>query len=193
MPRNATVVVQAYDPEWPRTFERIRAHVWPVVQHAAMSMEHVGSTSVPGLSAKPVIDACIVVASRRDIPHVVKALARIGYVHRGDLGVPDREAFKATTTDFPKHRLYASHRGSLSLRNHIGFRDYLRAHPDASLEYGRLKESLARQFPDDIDSYIAGKTEFVLNILRQLGLTSAELEAIRAINQREALARPRRA
>jgi GrpB-like predicted nucleotidyltransferase (UPF0157 family) len=185
------VVVKAYDPDWPRMFERIHAHVWPAVQHAAMSLEHVGSTSVPGLSAKPVIDACIVVASRRDIPHVVKALAKIGYVHRGDLGVPDREAFKTATTEFPRHRLYASHRGSLSLRNHLGFRDYLRDHPDSALEYGKLKESLATQFPDDIDSYIAGKTEFVLNILREIGLTSEELEAIRAINQREALARPR--
>ena len=68
------VEVRAYDPEWPRTFEGIRANVWPAIQHAAMSLEHVGSTSVPGLRAKPVIDACIVVASRRDIPHVVKAL-----------------------------------------------------------------------------------------------------------------------
>ena len=72
------VEVSAYDPEWPRTFERIRAFVWPAVQHAAMSLEHVGSTSVPGLRAKPVVDACIVVASRRDIPHVVKALTKLG-------------------------------------------------------------------------------------------------------------------
>ena len=75
MPR---VVITPYDPEWPRLFERIHAHVWPAVQHAAMSLEHVGSTAVPGLSAKPVVDACIVVASPRDIPYVVKALGTIG-------------------------------------------------------------------------------------------------------------------
>ncbi len=100
------VVVTAYDPEWPRTFERIRAHVWPAVRHAAMSIEHVGSTSVPGLRAKPVIDACIVVASRRDIPHVVKGLTKVGYLHRGDLGVPGREAFKTTgsTAEAPSLR-----------------------------------------------------------------------------------------
>jgi GrpB-like predicted nucleotidyltransferase (UPF0157 family) len=183
------VELKAYDPEWPRTFERIRARVWPAVQHAAMSLEHVGSTSVPGLRAKPVIDACIVVASRRDIPHVVKALATIGFVHRGDLGVPYREAFKPPPA-LPKHHLYASHRGSLSLKNHLGLRDYLRAHPNAAREYGDLKEALARRFPEDIDSYIAGKTEFILGILRQIGITDEELATIRRLNRMENLARP---
>ena len=183
------VEVRPYDPEWPRTFERIRARVWPVVQHAAMSLEHVGSTSVPGLCAKPVIDACIVVASRRDIPHVVKALTKIGYTHRGDLGVPDREAFKYRAS-LPKHRLYASHRGSLSSRNHLGLRDYLRAQPEVATEYGDLKEMLAKRFPEDIDSYIAGKTEFIIAILRRIGFTDDELAVIRSINQPDGLPRP---
>jgi GrpB-like predicted nucleotidyltransferase (UPF0157 family) len=183
------VEVTAYDPEWPRTFERIRAFVWPAVQYAAMSLEHVGSTSVPGLRAKPVIDACIVVASRRDIPHVVKALTNLGYVHRGDLGVPDREAF-GHPASLPKHHLYASHRGSLSLKNHLGLRDYLRAHPGAASEYGDLKDTLAKRFAEDVDGYIAGKTDFILGILRNIGLTDEELAAIRGINQLENLARP---
>ncbi len=182
------VEVRAYDPEWPRTFERIRADVWPAIQHAAMSVEHVGSTSVPGLRAKPVIDACIVVASRRDIPHVVKALTKIGYVHRGDLGVPDREAFTHPAA-FPKHHLYASHRGSVSLKNHLGLRDYLRAHPETALAYGDLKESLARQFPEDIDNYIAGKSEFILGVLKQVGLPDEDLAEITRINQPDSLAR----
>jgi GrpB-like predicted nucleotidyltransferase (UPF0157 family) len=183
------VEVKAYDPEWPRTFDRIRAIVWPAVQHAALAFEHVGSTSVPGLRAKPVIDACIVVASRRDIPHVVKALTMLGYVHRGELGVPDREAFRQPAS-LPKHHLYASHRGSLSLKNHLGLRDYLRAHPETANEYGDLKATLAGRFPEDIDAYIAGKTEFILGILRKVGFTNEEIAAIRSINQPDALARP---
>jgi len=180
------VEVEAYNVEWPQTFERIRRFAWPAVRHAAMSLEHVGSTSVPGLRAKPAVDACIVVASRRDIPHVVKALSKLGYIHRGDLGVPDREAFERPPS-LPKHHLYASHRGSLSLRNHLGLRDYLRAHPEAANEYGDLKESLARRFSEDIDGYIAGKTEFILAILRKIGFTDEELAAIRSINQRSPL------
>lgn len=184
MPR---VNVTPYDSEWPHAFERIRSFVWPRVQHAALALEHVGSTSVPGLDAKPVIDACIVVASPRDLPHVVKALAAIGYVHRGDQGVPDREAFAAPgSPSLPKHHLYASPRASLSVRNHLGLRDYLRARPDAAREYGDLKASLAERFPDDMDSYAAGKTEFILRILEEVGLTPVELAAIRAANELKA-------
>lgn len=180
----SAVALRAYDPEWPLAFERIRAHVWPAVQHAAMRMEHVGSTSVPGLRAKPVIDACIVVASTRDIPYVVKGLATLGYVHRGDLGVPDREAFRPPA-GLPQHHLYASPRGSLSLRNQLGLRDHLRTHPDAARAYCDLKRQLAKRFPKDIDRYVAGKTEFILGILREIGFTGDELAAIRRINAPE--------
>lgn len=184
------VDVRPYDAEWPRTFEGLYSYVWPAVQHASIAMEHVGSTSVPGLAAKPIVDACIIVASPRDIPHVVKALSGIGYVHRGDLGVPEREAFKHPPS-LPKHHLYASPRSSLSLKNQLGLRDYLRSHPAAAQEYGSLKQALAKRFPEDIDGYIAGKTEFILGILRQVGLTDTELAAIGNINTIDALARPR--
>lgn len=184
----ARVEVVPYDEEWPRIFERIRARVWPAVQHAALRMEHVGSTSVPGLHAKPVVDICIVVASRRDVPFVIKGLATVGYTHRGELGVPEREAF-ARPEPHPRHHLYVSHREALSLRNQLGVRDYLRSHPEAAKEYGALKVSLARKFPEDIDSYIAGKTDFILGILEHLGFTGFELAQIAEINRLENLRR----
>ena len=176
------VQVVEYDAEWPAIFEQVRAYVWPAVSGIALSVEHVGSTSVQGLSAKPVIDACIVVASREDVPACIERLAGIGYVHRGNLDVPDREAFHRPD-HLPVHHLYLSPRDSLSLKNHLGFRDYLRSHPDAAREYGELKASLARRFPADMDSYIAGKTEFILRILGAIGLDDDELAAIRRINQ----------
>jgi GrpB-like predicted nucleotidyltransferase (UPF0157 family) len=183
------VHVVDYDPEWPRTFERIRSYVWPAVQDVAIGVEHVGSTAVPGLLAKPVIDACIVVTSGREIPECIDRLASIGYVHRGNLGVPDREAFRQPE-ELPKHHLYLSPRESLSLKNHLGFRDHLRTHPEAAREYGDLKASLARRFPTDMDSYIDGKTDFVLRILAAIGLSEKELAAIRSINQMDNLVQP---
>ena len=176
------VQVIDYDPEWPRIFERVRSYVWPAVRDIALSVEHVGSTSVPGLRAKPVIDACIVVASSKDVPACIERLASIGYVHRGNLGVPEREAFHHPDA-LPKHHLYLSPRESLSLKNHLGLRDYLRSHPEAAREYGDVKAELARRFPADIDSYIVGKTEFILGILGAIGFSEAELAAIRGINE----------
>ena len=183
------VEVIDYNPEWPGDFETIRSLVWPAVRDVALNLEHVGSTAVPGLSAKPVVDACIVVASRAAVPGAIAALASIGYLHRGNLGVPDREAFQRPAP-LPRHHLYVSPRDSLSLKTQLGFRDFLRAHPDAARQYGDLKAALARRFPEDIDRYLAGKTAFVLGILERIGLSKDELAEIARINQLENLVRP---
>lgn len=185
------VVVVDYDPDWPARFEELRSLIWPAICDVALSVEHVGSTAVPGLRAKPVIDACIVVATRELVRPAVGRVESLGYVHRGTLGVPDREAFKRPD-HLARHHLYLSPRGAVSLRNQVGVRDYLRAHPAVAQEYGRLKSDLARRFPDDIDQYIDGKTEFILGILRTIGFTESEMAGIRDINRLENLRRPSR-
>ena len=81
---NRTVVVD-YDEEWPRRFEKLRARIWPVVPDVAIRIEHVGSTSVPGLAAKPIIDMTVVVGGRTDVPLTITRLATLGYRHRGNL------------------------------------------------------------------------------------------------------------
>jgi len=183
------VQVVEYDPDWPGIFEQVRSYVWPAVRDIALKVEHVGSTSVPGLRAKPVIDACLVVASREDVPICIERLAKIGYVHRGNLGVPEREAFRRPD-ELPRHHLYLSPRESLGLKNHLGFRDYLRSHLEAAREYGELKASLALRFPADMDSYVIGKTDFILRILEEIGFSEEELAEIRRINQMDNLVRP---
>lgn len=184
------VVVVEYNEEWPKTFERLRARIWPAVSDLALAVEHVGSTAIPGLAAKPIIDLCVVVQSRADVPLVIERLAQLGYVHSGDLGVPDREAFRQSQ-GLPRHHLYLSPRDSLSLKNHLALRDYLRANPDGVTSYGLLKRQLAEQFPDDIDSYIEGKTAFILEILRGLGFTEGELAALEEINRMDNIVRPK--
>ncbi len=183
------VQVVEYDPEWPVIFERVRAYAWPAVRDVALAVEHVGSTAVEGLKAKPVIDACIVVAAKKDVPTCIERLARIGYVHRGDLGVPGRESFRPPDR-LPRHHLYLSPSDSLSLRNHLGLRDYLRVHPEAAREYGELKSKLARRFPEDMGRYIRGKTAFILRVLAESGLTEDELAEIRRINRMGNVVRP---
>jgi len=170
-----------YDPAWPDHFERLRAHVWPGLQEFALSIEHVGSTSVPGLAAKPIIDMTVVVKSRADVRRAIARLATLGYVHRGDLGIKEREAFYAPA-GLPAHHLYVCPADSLALRNHLALRDYLRAHPDVAREYGALKRQLAEAFHDDIDAYVAGKTAFIVDVLREAGLSPEQLALIEEEN-----------
>lgn len=124
-----------------------------------------------------VVDACIVVSEKKSISHCIDRLAAVGCVHRGNQGVIEREAFRGPGR-FPKHHFYVSPSDSPSPKNHLVFRDYLRANPDAAQEYGALKTSLAVRFPDDVDRYISGKTDFILRILRVAGLEENEIECI---------------
>ena len=179
------IVVVDYDPAWPATFEDLRARVWTVVGDCARTIEHIGSTSVPGLAAKPIIDMSVVVPSAVDVPRAVARLATLGYVHRGNLGIEGREAF-GNPAELPAHHLYVCPVGSLGLLNPLAVRDYLRGHPAVARAYGELKKALAVKFPADIDSYVDGKTDLILCILREMGFSSDQLEAIERMNRKPA-------
>lgn len=178
-----SIVVVDYDPSWPATFERLRQRIWPAVSDVATAVEHVGSTSVPGLAAKPVIDMTMAVPAASDVPVAIGRLAALDYIHRGNLGVDGRAAFQSPGM-LPRHHLYLCPHDSLAFRNHVSVRDYLRAHPEAATRYGELKRRLARQHAEDSEAYVAGKTDFLLEILGAAGLSVGELEAIARINQR---------
>jgi GrpB-like predicted nucleotidyltransferase (UPF0157 family) len=178
-----TVVVVEYDLEWPRRFDDLRARIWPAVAGVADRIEHVGSTSVPGLKAKPIIDMTIVVRRRADVVPAIDCLATLGYRHLGNLDIEDREAFQHPA-GLPRHHLYVCPEGTIGIVNQLAVRDYLRAHPDVARRYGELKQRLATQFPNDIDSYVFGKTDFVLDVLRSAGLSDAELTSIESVNRR---------
>lgn len=176
-----SIEVVDYDPAWPDLFERLRSFVWPAVEEVALAIEHVGSTSVPGLAAKPIIDMTVVVKAGDDVPRAIAGLATLGYVHRGDLGIQGREAFEAPA-GLPDHHLYVCPAGALALRNHLAVRDYLRAHPEAARAYGALKRRLAGAFEDDIERYVAGKTAFIVGILREAGFSPEEVGSIEEEN-----------
>jgi GrpB-like predicted nucleotidyltransferase (UPF0157 family) len=178
-----TVVVVDYDEDWPQQFEKLRARVWPVVVDVAVRIEHVGSTSVPGLAAKPIIDMTVVVAGRGDVPLAIERLTTLGYCHRGNLGIEDREAFDHAV-DLPRHNLYVCPEGSIGLVNQLAVREYLRAQPDAARQYGELKKRLASHFHNDIESYVFGKTDLILDVLRRAGLTEEQLASIEQVNRR---------
>ena len=122
---SSAIQVVDHGRDWPRTFLRLRHWIWPSVSDVAIAIEHVGSTAVPGMAAKPVIDMDVVIASRTNLPSIVSRLGSLGYQHRGDLGIADREAFLAPRNQ-PAHHLYLCVENSLALKNHLAVRDYLR-------------------------------------------------------------------
>jgi GrpB-like predicted nucleotidyltransferase (UPF0157 family) len=176
------ITVVDYDPIWPSTFNELKSTIWPAISDIARAIEHVGSTSVPGLAAKPNIDITIVVKDISGLEQVIGRLATIGYRHGGDQGIPGREAFKRPENT-PRHNLYAAVEGDLGLRNHLAIRDHLRRNSDSANTYGALKKQLAEKFTD-IDDYVEGKTEFLLGILVQEGIQEEELQTIRDLNRK---------
>lgn len=169
--RTQKVIVLPYDKAWPSAFKKIRLELEAVLGDLTIGIEHVGSTSVEGLSAKPCIDIDVIIRDYSSFDAVVQKLATIGYTHEGDLGIKDREAF--TYTDKPhllKHHLYVCPQDSQELRRHITFRDFLRNNPEAAKKYGQTKEQAALLFPDDIDGYIKYKTPCIEELYKRCGL-----------------------
>jgi GrpB-like predicted nucleotidyltransferase (UPF0157 family) len=173
------IVVADYDPEWPARFERISALVGPAVQGVAVRIDHVGSTSVPGLAAKPIIDMDVVVASEAGVRPAIDRLATVGYRWRGDLGIAGRQAFAYTgNQDLPAHHLYVVVENSKAHIDHWLLRDVLRDDPDARARYAELKQQNVETADGDMDVYVAAKASFVADLLRRAraerGLPEAE-------------------
>lgn len=178
----ATIRIVAYDPLWSRIFGYLQARIWHQVAHHVQSIVHVGSTSVPRMAAKPIIDMDIVVADQSQLAPVIALLAPLGYHHLGDLGITGREAF-SRPAGFPNHNVYLCPQGSLGLRNHLAVRDYLRATPTAVAAYSALKQRLAADVGHDWRAYVAGKSDFISAILANQGLNTDDIAAIHQSNQ----------
>ena len=169
--RTAKVTVLPYDEGWRSDFEKIKNELENAIGDMVIAIEHVGSTSVQGMSAKPCIDIDVVIKDYSVFDIIVSKLADIGYIHEGDLGIKDREAFKYTDKPhLQSHHLYVCPQYSAELHRHITFRDYLRTHPEAVNEYSKVKEKAAQLFPDDIDSYIEFKSPCIAKLYKLCGL-----------------------
>lgn len=169
--KTKSVTVVPYDPYWPEAFDVIRKELEAILGKMALEIHHVGSISVPGLSAKPIIDIDVEIPSYDLFPQVVAKLEEAGYRHEGNLGIPDREAFcYEHKPHLQKHHLYVCPSDSKELYRHIIFRDYLRSHPKAAQQYGAAKTEAARLCPDSIDDYISHKSACIKTIYCLCGL-----------------------
>ena len=164
------VTVVPYNEQWKTDFETIKKQILLVAEDLIIAVEHIGSTAVEGLASKPIIDIDIVIKDYSVFDTLVERLATLGYIHEGNLGIEDREAFDYKgNVDLPKHHLYVCPEFSAELHRHIAFRDYLRNNPDSVFEYSKVKTEGAIKFPDSIDDYIAYKSPCIERIYKKCG------------------------
>lgn len=169
--RTQKVIVLPYDRAWKIDFEKIKKEIEEGIGDLIVGIEHVGSTAVEGMSAKPCIDLDVIIKDDTVFEAVVSGLKRIGYIHEGDLGIKGREAFRYSgKPHLQAHHLYVCPQDSEELHRHIVFRDFLRSEPQAVKKYSQVKETAARLFPDDIDRYIAYKAPCIEELYRLCGL-----------------------
>jgi GrpB-like predicted nucleotidyltransferase (UPF0157 family) len=172
------IVVLEYDPGWPGRFELLRREYATAMAAAGVpvvAIEHVGSTSVPGLTAKPVVD-CDIVVAQTEVAPASNVLVSLGFTPLGELGIPERWAFKEPAR-LAGTNTYVIIDGCLSLRNHLCMRDVLRS--DAALrdEYAAVKRAAGARAAN-IDEYGQAKSAVIQKVLAAAGLTDAERAAI---------------
>lgn len=169
--RTKKVVVLPYDRTWKFAFQEIKREIEGAIGELIIGIEHVGSTSVEGLSAKPIIDIDVIIKDYSTFDSVVSKLEAIGYIHEGNLGIKDREAFKyADKPHLQQHHLYVCPQQSKELYRHITFRDFLVNNPEAVKKYSAVKEKAAQLFPDNIEKYIAYKSPCIEELYKLCGL-----------------------
>lgn len=170
------VIIEDYNDDWPFIFNELKEILEKKLGDLALTIEHVGSTSVHGLAAKPIIDLDVVIDSIAVLPQVIIKLNKLGYFHEGNLGVENREAFARRDEKVPyskdlnlkpEHHLYVCVRESDPLIKHITFRDILRKHPHLVREYSILKKELAGKYKNNRSKYTEGKTEFVQSVMEK--------------------------
>lgn len=168
MKNRRAIEVVSYNPGWKTEFEKIKKMIFGYIGDLILTIEHVGSTSVEGLSAKPIIDLDVVIESYDVLPSIIERLEQEGYEYEGDLGTEGREAFRRTYSDeYMKYHLYVCPKDGKGFLEHIAFRDYLRTNESALKDYELLKIKLAEIYRFDIDNYSLKKTEFVRDILNK--------------------------
>ncbi len=183
------MLIHEYQDKWSSDFEEIKEVLLARLSATEVTVEHVGSTAVPGLAAKPIIDVDVVYFSSGDFDKIKSGLEGIGYFHHGNQGILQREVFKRTkrdlhpVLDFVIHHLYVCPSGSEELRRHLFFRDYLRKDLAAREEYQALKQQIAEEAEQDRKRYSEIKEvkarAFILSAIEKAQQQSMKLGQLR--------------
>lgn len=156
------VQVHPPNPQWGKDFAAEATQVALALGNNVVQVHHIGSTAIPNIYAKPVIDLLVEVNDINQVDRCNAAMAALGYSILGEFGLPGRRYFRKDNAE--GHRTHHAHifqTGSPAVVRHLAFRDFMIAHPDCAQQYSDLKRALAAQHPEDIDGYMDGKDEFV--------------------------------
>lgn len=163
------IQVVPYNPAWPEMFEAEAARIKQALGENCIEVYHIGSTSVPGLPAKPVIDMIPVVKDITKVDAANEAMKALGYEPQGEFGIPFRRYFQKGG-DSRTHHVHIFEQGSPEIERHLKFRDWMRSHPEDACAYAELKQQLAQQFPHDFLGYCQGKDGFIGAIDAKAGM-----------------------
>ena len=162
MTRN--IIVVPYDPHWAELYEQEKQALCAVFGQDLLEIYHIGSTSIPGIKAKPVIDILPVVKDIQRVDDFNDEMAKLGYEAMGEYGIPGRRYFRKGTEEKHSHHVHAFQQGSPEIARHVNFCAYLRAHPEDAKRYSDLKEELAKRYPHDIGAYSDGKDALIAEL-----------------------------
>ena len=168
------VRVVPHDPRWRDAFAAEAGLVAAALGEGAVAIHHVGSTAIPGIYAKPIIDLLVELRDLAEADARSPAMEARGYQVMGEYGIPGRRYFRKDDADgIRTHHVHAFQTGSAEVRRHLAFRDYLISHPDDARHYGELKRRLAEEHPTSMDAYMDGKDPFIQEIDRKAALWRA--------------------
>ena len=159
------VEIAEYSPGWPLVFEREAAAILEACSPWVTEVHHVGSTSVPGLAAKPILDMMPIAAGPAEGLEAVPRMTALGYLYDGESGIPGRFYFDRVVDGRTVAHVHMLPVGHLAASKHLVFRDHLRTHPDAAREYERLKRELATKYRDDRRTYTDSKADFIAGVI----------------------------
>ncbi len=167
------IIVVPHDPIWPIRFRQEADWLSSLFGREIVAIHHFGSTSIPDIYAKPIIDILVEVRDIDRIDATNERMIQLGYVPKGDFGIPGRRFFFKGDEENRTHHIHFYLAGHPEVKRHLDFRDFILAHPEDAKAYSQLKIELARQFSEDIHGYNAGKDKFVKDIDRKAKVWSA--------------------
>lgn len=189
------IEVVPYNPNWPHSYASEAEKIKGLLGKNCVTIYHIGSTAVPGLAAKPIIDIMIAVKDILEVDSLQAKFEELGYVAKGEHGIPFRRYFQRGT-DLRTHHIHIYEEGSSEIERHLHFRDYLKANPDVCQEYESLKIALAKQHPYDINAYCNAKDAFIQEIDKKapsnklrivLACTTREWESVAQFRQQHSM------